>query len=166
MFENLTEIEIFRKFRENSNFFVNFEQNREFSKIWLKSKFFENLTKNWKFSEVLTKFEFFENLTKILENLTKTELFENLTKSKFFENLTKRVIFDQNRYISKFWPKFFEILEHFVQKSKIFRKFSEIWNKIEVFFEIWPSSKLFGNLTEIEIFRKFKFFVNFFRKFD
>ena len=114
-FETLTKIEIFKKIdQKNEIFFRSLIIIENFRKFWPKSKFIENLTKNWKFSEVLTKFEFFENLTKILENLTKAELFENLTKSKFFENLTKRVIFDQNRYISKFWPKFFEILEHFV----------------------------------------------------
>ena len=131
---------------EKIEIFGNFDQKRNFSKIWLKSKMFEvdkhfhknrnfmnlfrkfhpnlNFSKIWpksKFSKITLRSKFF----RIFEKIGIIPKFR--PKSKLLENLTKIEIirkFDPNRNYSKIWlkSKFFDIFEYFDQKRNFLSK--------------------------------------------
>ena len=92
IFENLTKIEIMRKVLIKSTFFVifeNFDQNRNFTKIWPQSKLFEIFRKIEIFRKFWPKAKFFLKIW---------------LKSKLFEIFEKFEAFDQNRNFSKTLP--------------------------------------------------------------
>ena len=160
----------------------NFDQKRNFLKIWPKSKYFWKLDQNWNSEKYDKHWKFLRNFdqnrpvySKIWLNrnfwkiLTKIEIFRKFEQNRNWGNFDQDRNFwiiwlnrcfskiRKNRNFSKIWPTS-KIFENFDQN----RNSSKFWLKTK-FLKFWNFSLI---STKIEIFSKILTKINFFSNFD